>query len=98
MITPILMLGAGRMGGAILGGWAKAGAFDPRHILIADPSPPGAAKRAEAGGARLNPPAAALAEAKTVLLAVKPQKWLGAAAQHGAHLAGRAVIVFPAPA
>ena len=93
MITPILLLGAGRMGGAILDGWAKAGAFAARDILIVDPFPSDAALRAAAAGARLNPPAAALAEAKTVLLAVKPQKWLEAAGQHGAHLAPDAVIV-----
>ncbi|MBS0360927.1 MAG: pyrroline-5-carboxylate reductase [Proteobacteria bacterium] len=92
-MTPILLLGAGRMGGAILDGWAKANAFAAADILIVDPMPSEAAKRAEAAGARLNPPAAALAEAKTVLLAVKPQKWLEAAGQHGAHLAPDAVIV-----
>jgi hypothetical protein len=27
MITPILMLGAGRMGGAMVEGWLRAGAF-----------------------------------------------------------------------
>ncbi|HEY3951006.1 pyrroline-5-carboxylate reductase [Phenylobacterium sp.] len=92
-MTPILLLGAGRMGGAILDGWAKAGAFAARDILIVDPFPSEAAKRMEAAGARLNPPAAALAQARTVILAVKPQKWLEAAAQHGAHLAPDAVIV-----
>jgi pyrroline-5-carboxylate reductase len=93
MITPILMLGAGRMGGAILDGWAKAGAVDAHDILVVDPYPSDAAKRAEAAGARLNPPAQALAEAKTVLLAVKPQKWLEAAAEHGPRLAPDAVII-----
>lgn len=93
MITPILMLGAGRMGGAILDGWARAGAFAASDILIVDPMPSEAALRAQAAGARLNPPAEALGEARTVLLAVKPQKWLEAADQHGAHLAPDAVIV-----
>jgi len=93
MTTPILMLGAGRMGGAILDGWAKAGAVAARDILIVDPFPSDAAKRAEAAGASLNPPDADLAQAKTVILAVKPQKWLEAAAQHGAHLAADAVII-----
>ncbi|MBS0331696.1 MAG: pyrroline-5-carboxylate reductase [Proteobacteria bacterium] len=92
-MTPILMLGAGRMGGAILEGWAKAAAFEARDLLIVDPHPCDAAQRAASAGARLNPPGPALAEAKTVLLAVKPQKWLEAAAQHGPHLAPDAVIV-----
>jgi len=34
MITPILMLGAGRMGGAILEGWARAGAFAAGEIIF----------------------------------------------------------------
>jgi pyrroline-5-carboxylate reductase len=81
------------MGGAILDGWAKAGAVAAKDILIVDPMPSEAATRAEAAGARLNPPQAQLAEAKTVILAVKPQKWLEAAAQHSAHLDPGAVIV-----
>ena len=39
MITPILMLGAGRMGGAMLAGWRKAAAFDPAELMIRDPQP-----------------------------------------------------------
>jgi pyrroline-5-carboxylate reductase len=93
MFTPILMLGAGRMGGAILDGWAKAGAFEARDILIVDPAPSDAAQRAQAAGARLNPPDADLAQARTVILAVKPQKWLEAAGQHAAALSPEAVIV-----
>lgn len=43
MITPILMLGAGRMGGAILEGWTRAGAFAPADLIIVDPYPSEAA-------------------------------------------------------
>ena len=93
MITPILMLGAGRMGGAILDGWAKAGAVAARDILIVDPHPSDAARRAEAAGARLNPPEADLSAAMTVILAVKPQVWLEAAGLYAARLAPEAVIV-----
>lgn len=93
MITPILMLGAGRMGGAILEGWARAGAVSASDILIVDPHPSEAALKAQAAGARLNPPEAQLAEARTVLLCVKPQKWLEAAAQYASGLAADAVIV-----
>ncbi|THD64498.1 pyrroline-5-carboxylate reductase [Phenylobacterium sp.] len=92
-MTPILMLGAGRMGGAILEGWDRAGAFDARDILILDPNPSDAARRAQGRGARLNPPDADLAAAQTVILAVKPQKWLEAAGQYAAVLSPEAVIV-----
>ena len=93
MITPILMLGAGRMGGAILEGWARAGAFAAGEIIIVDPHPSEAAQACAKAGAKLNPPDAELAAARTVILAVKPQKWLEAAGQYAAWLAAEAVIV-----
>ena len=93
MITPILMLGAGRMGGAILEGWRKAGAFQAGELMICDPAPSQAALAASLEGARLNPPDAELAEAKTVVLAVKPQVWADIAAQYVAWLRADAVIV-----
>ena len=58
MITPILMLGAGRRGGAILEGLARAKAFAPAELMIVDPEPSEAALAAGRAGARLNPPAA----------------------------------------
>lgn len=93
MITPILMLGAGRMGGAILEGWRRADAFPAADILIADPQPGEAALAAQAAGARLNPSDADLLDAKTVILAVKPQVWEAAATQFASRLAFDAVIV-----
>ncbi len=93
MTTPILMLGAGRMGGAILQGWRRADAFPAAEIMIVDPQPGEAALAAAAVGARLNPPDADLIEAKTVILAVKPQVWQAAAAQYASRLAFDAVIV-----
>jgi len=93
MITPILMLGAGRMGGAILAGWRKADAFAPGELLIRDPQPSPLALALEGAGARLNPPEADLAQARTVLLAVKPQVWRETAAETAAWLAADAVIV-----
>ena len=93
MITPILMLGAGRMGGAIVEGWRRAGAFESAELMICDPQPGEAALAAAADGARLNPPDAELAQAKTVVLAVKPQVWAEIAAQYVGWLAADAVIV-----
>ncbi|WP_372783399.1 pyrroline-5-carboxylate reductase [Phenylobacterium sp.] len=92
-MTPILMLGAGRMGGAILEGWARTEAYPPAELMIVDPQPSEAALAAERAGARLNPPAAELAAAHTVLLAVKPQLWREAAAQYAPSLGPDAVIV-----
>jgi pyrroline-5-carboxylate reductase len=85
--TPILMLGAGRMGGAMLSGWLRAGAFATSDIIVRDPN------ARPIKGVRLNPPDAVLAEAKTVVLAVKPQLWRGVAAEVADLLAPDAVIV-----
>jgi pyrroline-5-carboxylate reductase len=86
----ILLLGAGRMGGALMQGWRGAGAFSPEDLIVVDPHP---SEAVAASGARVNPPAGALAEAQTVLLAVKPQVWREAAAQYAPDLAPDAVIV-----
>jgi len=91
MITPILMLGAGRMGGAMLSGWRLAGAFAASDLMIRDPNPGPAVQGLE--GASLNPPDAELARARTVVLAVKPQIWREAAAETAPWLAADAVIV-----
>jgi pyrroline-5-carboxylate reductase len=93
MITPILMLGAGRMGGAMLDGWLAAGAFAPADLMIRDPAPGPSALAAQAAGATLNPPEPELARARTVVLAVKPQLWREAAAEAEPHLAPDAVVV-----
>ena len=88
-MTPILILGVGRMGGAMIEGWRRAGTFVPSDLYIRDPNP-GAA---DIHGMRLNPPDADLAACRTVILAVKPQVWREAAAQVAAHLHPDAVIV-----
>ncbi|MDR3512066.1 MAG: pyrroline-5-carboxylate reductase [Caulobacteraceae bacterium] len=91
-MTPILILGAGRMGGALIEGWRRAGAFALDQLIIRDPYlPPEAA--AVLAGARVNPPDAELADARTVLLAVKPQVWRQAAAALAPLLHPEAVIV-----
>ncbi|WP_374657492.1 pyrroline-5-carboxylate reductase [Phenylobacterium sp.] len=92
-MTPILMLGAGRMGGALIEGWRAAGAFQAAELIIREPFESPALDALRAAGAAVNPQDAALAAARTVLLAVKPQMWREAAAQVAAHLAPDAVIV-----
>ena len=68
MITPIMMLGAGRMGGAILDGWRRARAFPSAELMICDPAPGPSAVAAAEAGARLNPTDADLAQARTGVL------------------------------
>ena len=93
MTTPILMLGAGRMGGAILDGWARVEAYPPAELIVVDPQPSEAAQAAGRAGAQLNPPDAALAAAQTVILAVKPQVWREAAQRYASLLGADAVVV-----
>lgn len=92
-LTPILMLGAGRMGGALISGWRLAGAISPADLIIRDPNPGPEAREAEAAGARLNPTDEVLKTARTVLVMVKPQIWREAAAQVSSLLSPDAVIV-----
>jgi pyrroline-5-carboxylate reductase len=37
--TPLALVGAGKMGGALLSGWLDQG-LDPKAALVFDPSPP----------------------------------------------------------
>jgi len=90
---PILFAGAGAMGGAMIAGWRRAAAIAASDMLIRDPNPGPAALAARDAGAMLNPPEEALAAARTVIFAVKPQLWRAVAAQLEPHLATEAVIV-----
>ncbi|MBX9929928.1 MAG: pyrroline-5-carboxylate reductase [Methylobacterium sp.] len=72
MLPPSLTLvGAGKMGGAMLAGWLRAG-LDPARTIVIDPLP-----SAEAGalcgahGVALNPSAPAISD--VLVVAVKPQ-------------------------
>jgi len=85
-MTPILLLGAGRMGGALIEGWTRAGAVKAADIMVRDPAAPAIE------GVKLNPPDGELSAARTVVLAVKPQVWREAAAVAN-HLAADAIIV-----
>jgi pyrroline-5-carboxylate reductase len=93
MTTPILLLGAGRMGGALVEGWRRTGAFSASELMLRDPNPGPDALAAEAAGARLNPADTVVREARTVLVAVKPQVWREAAAPYAGLLRPDAEIV-----
>jgi pyrroline-5-carboxylate reductase len=69
----LVLLGAGKMGGAMLEGWLKAGA-DPRKIVALDPSPPSEVKALiERNSVRLNPLHSEIENVEVLLAAVKPQ-------------------------
>ena len=92
-MTPIFLLGAGRMGGALIDGWALTGAFAATDLILRDPNPSQEALAAAKAGASLNPDLADLAKARVLLLAVKPQIWRNAASEVEPYLAKDCVIV-----
>jgi pyrroline-5-carboxylate reductase len=92
-MTPILVLGAGHMGGALIEGWLATGAFAASQLIISDPRAGGAAQAAVTAGAQLNPPLAALAQAPLVVLSVRPQIWRAVAAEVAPLLGPDAVVV-----
>ncbi|MFM7323246.1 MAG: pyrroline-5-carboxylate reductase [Armatimonadota bacterium] len=71
----IAVLGAGKMGGALVRGWVAAGVVEPRHLRVHDPSESALAKVVEFTGAiGCGSASDAVRGADVVLLAVKP--WL----------------------
>jgi pyrroline-5-carboxylate reductase len=92
-LTPVLMVGAGHMGGALITGWRRAGAVTAAELILRDPTPGEAARRASEDGAILNGPDGDLATARTVILAVKPQAWRVIAREIAPLLASDAVII-----
>ena len=67
---PLLLLGAGKMGQAMVEGWLARG-LNPRKLIIVEPQPARAVKALVKRGARINPKSAA--EAAAIVVAVKPQ-------------------------
>lgn len=76
--SPIVLIGAGKMGGALLTGWLASG-LDPKAVIVVDPNPPAETLSllASHGIFHLTSAPANVA-ARVLLLAVKPQM-MGAA-------------------
>jgi pyrroline-5-carboxylate reductase len=97
--TPVLMVGAGHMGGALIAGWRRAGTLLPRDLILRDPAPGPVAQAAARDGASLlggslgGANLAGLAKARTVILAVKPQAWRAMAREVAPHVAGDAAVI-----
>jgi pyrroline-5-carboxylate reductase len=68
----ILLVGAGKMGGALLEGWLGLG-LDPKYAAILEPNPARELTALAGRGLRLNPSASAIGEASAIIIAVKPQ-------------------------
>lgn len=90
---PIILVGCGRLGSAIVEGWLTHGPVDPRRLLIVTPSPKPVTDRAGRAGAVINPEADAMTKAQAVVLAVKPAKWREAVDGLADRLAADAVVI-----
>jgi len=69
---PIVLAGAGKMGGAMLTGWLARG-LDPARVAVIEPSPSEEIRALLAKGVRLNPPPNDIGSVATLVVALKPQ-------------------------
>jgi pyrroline-5-carboxylate reductase len=69
---PIVLAGAGKMGGAMLTGWLARG-LDPSNVVVIEPQPSGEIGALTAKGVRLNPSAVDVGNSATLVIALKPQ-------------------------
>jgi pyrroline-5-carboxylate reductase len=76
---PIVLAGAGKMGGAMLAGWL-AGGLDARRVGVIEPHPSDEIKALAAKGIRLNPSPKDAGEVATLVVALKPQMFREAGA------------------
>ncbi len=71
--APLVLVGAGKMGGALLKGWLDRG-LDPRAVAVIDPAPPADSLAfLVRAGVNALPAAPANIAARVVVVAVKPQ-------------------------
>src|SRR5713101_7320637 len=68
----ILLVGAGKMGSALLEGWLALG-IAPDRLAAIEPPPSGNITALAGQGLRLNPPQRLYHEIATIVIAVKPQ-------------------------
>jgi pyrroline-5-carboxylate reductase len=69
---PIVLAGAGKMGGAMLSGWLAQG-LDARHDAVIEPHPSDEIKALLTKGIRLNPKPQDAGDVATLVVALKPQ-------------------------
>jgi pyrroline-5-carboxylate reductase len=70
-ISSLVLLGAGKMGSAMLDGWLARG-LDPKKIVVLEPQPAKSIKALARRGLKLNPKGIAT-PAAVIVIAVKPQ-------------------------
>ena len=68
----LVLVGAGKMGGALLEGWMRLG-LAPARVAIIEPQPSREIAALAGRGLRLNPPMNMVGEPAAIVVAVKPQ-------------------------
>ncbi|MEP3892133.1 MAG: pyrroline-5-carboxylate reductase [Hellea sp.] len=89
-----LVVGAGKMGGALLEGWITSKVISPEQLIILDPHPGQAAQGAiDAGALHLSKPSEKLNFIKYLLLAIKPQMFADLAPAIAKELPEKALVI-----
>ncbi len=88
----IALVGAGKMGGALLDGWLRLG-LDPRQVAVLEPQPLARLAALADRGLRLNPDPATLRQANVVVIAIKPQAADEALAPLSPHISSSTLVV-----
>ena len=68
----LVLVGAGKMGGALLEGWLRLG-LDPKNVAVLEPQPAAELAALAQRGLKLNPDPKTLSDATAVVIAIKPQ-------------------------
>ena len=68
----LVLVGAGKMGGALLEGWLRFG-LDPKRVTVLEPLPSPQTAALIDRGLRLNPDPRALKDVAAIVIAIKPQ-------------------------
>ncbi len=90
----LVLVGAGKMGSAMLDGWLARG-LAPKRIVVIDPQPDNAVKALTRRGLKLNPkpgPKAKAEAAAAIVIAIKPQTAPEAVPSLGLHV-GKSTLV-----
>jgi len=88
----LVLVGAGKMGGALLEGWLRLG-LNPRRVAVLEPNPSPRISALASRGVRLNPEAAALRDAGVIVIALKPQAAVEALAALAPNVSASALVV-----
>ena len=88
----LVLVGAGKMGGALLEGWLRLG-LNPRRVAVLEPNPSPRISALASRGVRLNPEAAALRDAGVIVIALKPQAAVEALVALAPNVSASALVV-----